>query len=145
MKATQALSLVMLAAFSLMPLGCSSADEETEGRVITTKSGLKIETLKVGTGAPAKRDDLVEMRYTGWLKDGTKFDSSDDHEGKPFFFRLGQGKVIKGWDEGVVGMKVGGKRTLTIPSELGYGKQGAGEKIPPDSELVFDVELVGIK
>ena len=144
MKATLALTLVMLAAFSLLPLACSSGDEETEGRVINTKTGLKIETLKVGTGAPAKRGDLVEMRYTGWLKDGTKFDSSDDHKGEPFFFRLGQGKVIKGWDEGVVGMKVGGKRKLTIPSELGYGKQGQG-KIPPDAELVFDVELVSIK
>src|SRR5207247_1376500 len=93
MKATLALSLVTLAGFSVLPLGCSSGDEETEGRVINTKTGLKIETLKVGTGAPAKRGDLVEMRYTGWLKDGMKFDSSDDHEGKPFFFKLGQGNV----------------------------------------------------
>src|SRR5258708_5318681 len=91
MKATLAQSLVVLAALSLLPLGCSSGDDETEGRVITTKSGLKIETLKVGTGAPAKRGDLVEMRYTGWLNDGTKFDSSDDHKGEPFFFSLGQG------------------------------------------------------
>src|SRR3954471_22652683 len=104
MKVTLALCLVVLTALSLSPLGCSSADEETEGRVITTKSGLKIETIKVGVGAPAKRGDLVEMRYTGWLKDGTKFDSSDDHKDGPFFFKLGEGRVIKGWDEGVAGM-----------------------------------------
>jgi FKBP-type peptidyl-prolyl cis-trans isomerase len=113
--------------------------------VINTKTGLKIETLKVGTGAPAKRGDLVEMRYTGWLKDGTKFDSSDDHEGKPFFFKLGEGKVIKGWDEGVPGMRVGGKRKLTVPAELAYGNRAMGDKIPPNSELVFEVELVSIK
>src|SRR5437773_11496708 len=86
MKATLALSLVMLAAFSLLPLACSSGDEETEGRVINTKTGLKIETLKVGTGAPAKRGDLVEMRYTGWLKDGSKLDSSEYHVCYPVFF-----------------------------------------------------------
>src|SRR5260370_32108612 len=121
MKVTYVGAVVIIAALCMLPLACSSADEETEGRVITTKSGLKIETLKVGTGDPAKRGDLVEMRYTGWLKDGTKFDSSYDHP-DPFFFKLGQGNVIKGWDEGVVGMKVGGKRKLTIPPELGYGK-----------------------
>jgi FKBP-type peptidyl-prolyl cis-trans isomerase len=112
--------------------------------VITTKSGLKYIDLKEGTGDAAKADNTVEVHYTGWLKDGKKFDSSLDR-GKPFSFKLGAMMVIKGWDEGVAGMKVGGKRKLIIPPELGYGKRGAGDVIPPDAELTFEVELLKIK
>jgi FKBP-type peptidyl-prolyl cis-trans isomerase FkpA len=118
--------------------------DKKEGKVVTTDSGLKYQDLKEGTGDAAKKGDTVSVHYTGWLKDGTKFDSSLDRN-EPFEFRLGAGDVIKGWDEGVAGMKVGGKRKLTIPPELGYGKKGAGKVIPPDAELTFEVELLKIK
>jgi FKBP-type peptidyl-prolyl cis-trans isomerase FkpA len=111
--------------------------------VVTTKSGLNYEELQVGNGDEAKPGDTVEVHYTGWLKNGTKFDSSKDR-GRPFSFALGTGRVIKGWDEGVAGMKVGGKRKLVIPPELGYGKGGAGSSIPPDAQLTFEVELLKI-
>lgn len=110
----------------------------------TTASGLKYEDEAVGAGAEAKAGNTVDVHYTGWLKDGTKFDSSRDR-GKPFSFKLGAGQVIKGWDEGVAGMKIGGKRKLVIPADLGYGKRGAGGVIPPDAELTFDVELLKVK
>lgn len=102
-----------------------------------------IEEIKVGEGAEAKAGDVVRVHYTGWLTDGTKFDSSVDR-GAPFEFNLGAGEVIKGWDQGVAGMKVGGKRKLTIPPDLGYGDRGAGAVIPPGATLVFEVELLGI-
>ncbi len=104
---------------------------------------LQIEELAVGDGAEAKSGDTVHVHYTGWLTDGTKFDSSVDR-GKPFTFPLGEGRVIRGWDEGVAGMKVGGKRKLTIPPEMGYGSRGAGGVIPPNATLVFEVELLDI-
>jgi FKBP-type peptidyl-prolyl cis-trans isomerase len=122
----------------------NSADKKKEGDTITTKSGLKYIDLKVGDGPVAKKGSTVVVHYTGWLKSGKKFDSSRD-SGEPFSFPLGAGKVIKGWDEGVAGMKVGGKRKLTIPPELGYGKRGAGEDIPPDAELTFEVELLKVQ
>ena len=101
------------------------------------------EDTKVGTGAEAKTGQLVSVHYTGWLTDGTKFDSSKDRN-QPFNFQLGAGQVIKGWDQGVVGMKVGGIRKLTIPPSLGYGANGAGGVIPPNATLVFEVELLGV-
>jgi FKBP-type peptidyl-prolyl cis-trans isomerase len=109
---------------------------------MTTK--MIIEDLVTGTGATATAGQHVTVHYTGWLTDGTKFDSSKDR-GDPFDFPLGKGHVIKGWDEGVVGMQIGGKRKLTIPSEMGYGARGAGGVIPPNAVLVFEVELLGVK
>lgn len=110
---------------------------------ITTASGLIYEELAIGNGAEASAGQQVTVHYTGWLTNGTKFDSSKDRD-DPFVFGLGQGQVIKGWDEGVTGMKVGGKRKLTIPPQLGYGARGAGGVIPPHATLVFEVELLNI-
>ena len=109
----------------------------------TNPSGLEYDDLAVGTGDEAVAGRTVSVHYTGWLTDGTKFDSSKDR-GQPFRFSLGGGQVIKGWDEGVQGMKVGGIRKLTIPSDLGYGPRGAGGVIPPNATLVFEVELLGL-
>lgn len=122
----------------------TSAPTKPAGKPVTTKSGLKYYDLKVGTGAAAKDGQTVSVHYTGWLTNGKKFDSSVDR-GQPFQFTLGGGMVIKGWDEGVAGMKVGGKRQLHIPPELGYGERGAGGVIPPNATLIFDVELLGVK
>jgi FKBP-type peptidyl-prolyl cis-trans isomerase FkpA len=110
---------------------------------ITTPSGLVIEELVVGTGEAAAAGRKVSVHYTGWLTDGSKFDSSKDR-GDPFIFPLGRGHVIQGWDEGVAGMKVGGKRKLVIPSALGYGARGAAGVIPPNATLVFEVELLAV-
>ncbi len=110
---------------------------------ITTASGLKYEDTVEGNGATAEAGQMVSVHYTGWLEDGSKFDSSKDRNA-PFQFNLGAGMVIKGWDEGVAGMKVGGTRKLTIPAELGYGARGAGGVIPPNATLIFEVELLDI-
>jgi FKBP-type peptidyl-prolyl cis-trans isomerase FkpA len=112
--------------------------------MITTSTGLQYEDLEVGTGTEAVIGRTVGVHYTGWLTDGTKFDSSRDRN-QPFHFHLGARRVIAGWDEGVAGMKVGGKRKLTIPPSLGYGASGAGGVIPPNATLVFDVELLDVK
>ena len=109
-----------------------------------TASGLEIEELVVGEGAAAAKGQSVTVHYTGWLTNGNKFDSSKDRQ-DPFTFGLGQSQVIRGWDEGVQGMKVGGKRKLTIPPELGDGARGAGGVIPPNAILIFEVELLGVK
>lgn len=111
---------------------------------VTTSSGLKYVDLIVGDGAPAEDGMTVAVHYTGWLTDGTKFDSSHDRGDQPFAFQLGAGQVIRGWDEGVRGMRVGGKRKLTIPPDLGYGERGAGGVIPPNATLVFEVEFVSV-
>lgn len=116
-------------------------NNKEESKMETT--GLKIETLKQGTGEGAKNNDLVSVHYTGTLVNGKKFDSSLDR-GEPFQFTLGAGQVIKGWDQGVLGMKVGEKRKLTIPSSLGYGERGAGASIPPNADLIFEVEMIKI-
>lgn len=109
----------------------------------TTPSGLVIDDLEVGAGDTAVKGKMVSVHYTGWLTDGRKFDSSKDRN-DPFNFPLGAGHVIRGWDEGVQGMQVGGKRKLTIPPELGYGARGAGGVIPPNATLVFEVELLKV-
>ena len=111
--------------------------------ITTTKSGLQIEEIKIGEGDAAASGQFVSVHYTGWLTDGSKFDSSKDRD-EPFEFSLGQRMVIAGWDEGVQGMRIGGIRKLTIPPQLGYGARGAGGVIPPNATLVFEVELLDI-
>ncbi len=157
MKRTASSLLAGLAAIALVALP-ASADEKgktggekekrSESKMQRSPSGLQYEDVKVGAGAAPKTGQTCVMHYTGWLWEngakGAKFDSSVDR-GQPFEFPLGQGMVIKGWDEGVATMKVGGKRNLLIPPSLGYGARGAGKVIPPNATLFFEVELVGIK
>lgn len=113
-------------------------------QTVTTESGLKYVDQVVGTGRQAELGDTASVHYTGWLADGKKFDSSRDRK-EPFSFRVGAGQVIKGWDEGMMGMKIGGTRKLTIPPQLGYGARGAGGVIPPNATLTFDVELLDLR
>ena len=121
-----------------------SHDDMSEMNEITTASGLRYTDLATGDGAEAVPGKTVDVHYTGWLENGTKFDSSLDRR-QPFSFALGGGQVIRGWDEGVAGMKVGGKRRLVIPSSLGYGARGAGGVIPPNATLIFEVELLRVR
>ncbi|MBM4121336.1 MAG: FKBP-type peptidyl-prolyl cis-trans isomerase [Nitrospira sp.] len=114
------------------------------GELVKTESGLQYVDLAMGQGRQAELGDTATVHYTGWLANGTKFDSSLDRK-EPFKFRVGAGQVIKGWDEGVAGMKVGGKRKLIIPPDLGYGSRGAGNAIPPNATLTFEVELLGLR
>ncbi len=139
---TLAVSLVLLA--SGFAFADNSAPTKYKGKPVTTPSGLQYFDLKKGTGTEAKAGANVKVHYTGWLTDGKKFDSSVDR-GEPFAFKLGAGMVIKGWDEGVAGMKIGGKRQLRIPPDLAYGERGAGGVIPANATLVFDVELIAVE
>ena len=132
---------VLSASESPMPEDETMTEPEVE--TITLDNGLQYQDLVVGEGDEISAGQVAEVHYTGWLTDGTKFDSSVDR-GQTFEFPVGAGMVIKGWDIGVAGMKVGGKRKLTIPSELGYGERGAGGAIPPNATLIFDVELISI-
>ena len=131
------LSVILLA---LTVVACSSDSPEAT----VTPSGLHIEELVVGEGESARVGATAVVHYTGWLVDGTKFDSSVDRD-SPFDFVIGEGRVIKGWDEGVATMRVGGKRKLTIPPDLAYGDRGAGDVIPPGATLVFEVELLEVR
>jgi peptidylprolyl isomerase len=120
------------------------AEQPQAGKTVTTPSGLQYQDLVVGTGAMPRQGQKVTVHYTGWLTNGQKFDSDSDHPGGPFSFTLGAGEVIKGWDQGVASMKIGGKRKLTVPPQLGYGQRGTpGGPIPPNATLVFQVELLG--
>ena len=141
-------TLLVVMMIACKSVGQSDSDNEISGKgsesVQHTESGLQILDLEIGDGAEVQAGDVASMHYTGWLEDGTKFDSSLDR-GRPFEFTLGVGNVIKGWDEGVVGMKINGKRRLTIPPEVGYGSRGAGDAVPPNATLIFEVELLAIK
>ena len=153
--------IAVMAVFGILALSaCTKKDEtkpQSENNAVTNTNTapapatttanvteLKIEDMKMGNGTEAAPGKSVSVHYTGWLTSGKKFDSSVDR-GQPFKFRLGAGQVIPGWDKGVSGMKVGGKRKLTIPPAMAYGDQGAGGVIPPNSTLVFEVELLGVE
>ena len=142
------LAAALVAASGAFAAIAPPAAAQAEGATMTTPLGLKITDTKVGTGAEPQKGQTVVVDYTGWLyvngAKGAKFDSSLDR-GYPFMFKLGLGEVIQGWDDGVATMKVGGKRTLVIPPNLGYGSRGAGGVIPPNATLIFDVELLGVK
>lgn len=158
MKTTTLLTLAVALSGSVFMAACSdkTATTSTTGTSSPQVTDIKMVDLvktdvKVGDGTEATAGKMVSVHYTGWLYDekaadkhGTKFDSSRDR-GQPFQFALGGGQVIKGWDQGVAGMKIGGQRTLVIPAELGYGARGAGGVIPPNATLIFDVELLGVQ
>jgi peptidylprolyl isomerase len=142
------IALALMTVTAVVTIDASAAIAQTAGKPMTTQSGLQIIDTKAGTGASPKTGQICVMHYTGWLYEngakGKKFDSSVDR-GAPFEFPIGTHRVIPGWDEGVATIKVGGKRTLIIPPELGYGARGAGGVIPPNATLIFDVELLEVK
>ncbi len=159
MTTVRACRLTLAAAIMLLGVGCARQEEakmpepkptaspaasQAAQATQATASGLQYVDVQPGTGAEAQNGQLVTVQYTGWLADGTKFDSSRDRK-QPFKFKLGQGQVIKGWDEGVAGMRVGGTRKLTIPPALGYGERGFGRAIPPNATLTFEVELLAVQ
>jgi peptidylprolyl isomerase len=151
MAACAAIATTSIVSASLVTMGILSMTDDASaqsGKPVTTSSGLQMIDTQAGTGAQPKSGQTAVVHYTGYLSNngakGKKFDSSVDR-GSPFEFPIGQGRVIKGWDEGVASMKVGGKRTLIIPPQLGYGERGAGGVIPPNATLIFDVELLGVK
>ena len=133
-------ALLVLIVIFLLPCTGQAAEEV----MVKTSSGLQYADLVVGSGREAHAGETATVHYTGTLVDGTQFDSSKDRN-QPFFFQLGAGRVIKGWDEGVEGMKIGGTRKLVIPSQLGYGARGAGSAIPPNATLIFIVELLDLR
>jgi peptidylprolyl isomerase len=141
-------ALALSAAGVISGTAPGTVQAQAPGGPVTTPSGLKIIDTKVGTGAQPQKGQICVMHYTGWLYEkgqkGKKFDSSLDR-GQPFEFPIGTGRVIGGWDEGVATMKIGGKRTLIIPPQLGYGSRGAGGVIPPNATLLFEVELLAVK
>ncbi len=143
-----ALAVAPAVADDVKPTPAPEAEKKSELKMKATPSGLQYSDIKEGTGATPKSGQICVMDYTGWLWEngakGKKFDSSVDR-GTPFEFPIGQGRVIKGWDEGVATMKVGGKRVLLIPAQLGYGARGAGNVIPPNATLLFEVELIAVK
>jgi peptidylprolyl isomerase len=149
-RAGTLLALVLVTALALVGAAGTSttAMAQEAGKTVTTASGLQIMDTKIGTGATPQAGQTCVMHYTGWLyvdgAKGQKFDSSLDR-GQPFTFPLGRQRVIAGWDEGIATMKVGGKRTLIIPPQLGYGARGAGGVIPPNATLIFEVELLDVK
>ena len=143
MKRTLMYVIVLMSMIVGLLSGVSFSGAEGE-KSIETSSGLQYLDLVKGPGREAHVGETASVHYTGWLKDGTKFDSSLDR-GQPFQFRLGAGRVIRGWDEGIVGMNIGSKRKLIIPPHLGYGKRGAGRVIPPNATLIFEVELLDLR
>ena len=143
MKRTLMYVIVLISMIVGLLSGVSLSEAEGE-KSIETSSGLQYLDLVKGVGREAHVGETASVHYTGWLKDGTKFDSSLDR-GQPFQFRLGAGRVIRGWDEGIVGMNIGSKRKLIIPPHLGYGKRGAGRVIPPNATLIFEVELLDLR
>jgi peptidylprolyl isomerase len=147
MAACAAIATISIVSTGFLIMSNDNASAQS-GKPVTTSSGLQMIDTQAGTGASPKQGQTAVVHYTGYLNDngnkGKKFDSSVDR-GQPFEFPIGQGRVIKGWDEGVASMKVGGKRTLIIPPALGYGASGAGGVIPPNATLIFDVELLGVK
>jgi FKBP-type peptidyl-prolyl cis-trans isomerase FkpA len=138
-----AVGVVVVVALAFVIINRVAKANQYKG-MTTTSSGLKYQDLTVGTGREVKDGDTIAVEYTGWLEDGTVFDTSVNR-GQPFTFTVGQGAVIKGWDEGVVGMKLGGKRKLVIPPDLAYGSQGYGTVIPPNATLIFEISLLAIK
>lgn len=158
MRGVEKLIVLLLLAVAIAIPACSQKDAKVSGEAarqtaqpaavtaetVKTPSGLSYQDVKPGTGAAPVSGKRVKVHYTGWLENGTKFDSSVDR-GEPFAFVVGVGQVIPGWDEGVLSMKVGGKRRLIVPAKLGYGEQGAGGVIPPNATLIFDVELLDVE
>ncbi len=143
-KKCKVICCITIIFFVLAIVGCGSFETNETGKMVIMPSGLKYIDIVVGTGPFPDIGSTVTTHYTGWLEDGTKFDSSRDR-GESFSFFLGLGQVIKGWDEGIATMRVGGKRRLIIPPELGYGKGGFGDVIPPNATLIFEIELLEIK
>ena len=156
MRGVEKIIAMLLLAVAITIPACAQMDANAGGGPATsqipdikaesvkTASGLSYQDSRVGSGAQPVKGKLVKVHYTGWLVNGTKFDSSVDRK-EPFEFVIGAGQVIPGWDEGVMSMKVGGKRRLNIPAKLGYGTRGAGRVIPPNSTLIFDVELLDVQ
>ncbi len=135
--------ILLLAPLGLLFLTGPAVAQEDERETVTTKTGLQYVDLVVGDGPQARRGDNARVHYSGWFEDGSMFDSSR-RRGQTFSNRIGRGQVIRGWDQGVVGMQIGGKRKLIVPSKLGYGKKGFNNVIPPNATLTFEIELVGL-